>query len=121
MCAAQKRGVYNFRLILKVTLLCKEIFLTSHLSLQLLIAGTASGQSNVRSLTAVNETDYVGARSFCDDSLSLVDNTTYYSTVVVSNGAVNSLSVTVSSNGGWYRPCPACSLTSLAVLFPVDG
>ncbi len=67
----------------------------------LVTIGTAPGQFNVRLLTIVNTTEIVGEKSACDSTLSLVDNTTYYSTVVVSNGAMNSLSVTATSNGGW--------------------
>ena len=64
-----------------------------------LTLGTTPGMSNTRPLTPLTPSELT-RRAACVTGLSLVSNATYYSTVVVSNGAVNTLNVIVISDGG---------------------
>lgn len=63
------------------------------------MAGIIRGMFSVRGLTPLSPSD-VSRRSACVSGLSLIPNTTYYSTLVVCNGAVNQQTVSVTSDGG---------------------
>jgi len=63
------------------------------------MAGIIRGMFSVRGLTPLSPSE-VSRRSACVSGLSLIPNTTYYSTLIVYNGAVNQQTVSVTSDGG---------------------
>ena len=63
------------------------------------MAGMTRGAFNVRPSMALSPSE-VSRRSACASGFSLIPNATYYSTLIVFNGAVNQRSVIVVSDGG---------------------
>ena len=61
--------------------------------------GTTPGAYNVNGLGPVAGSE-LALGNVCLSGLGLVHGTTYYSTIVATNGAVSPLSVTVTSSGG---------------------
>ena len=62
-------------------------------------AGTAKGAYNAIGLTQVADSDLM-LGNVCRTGMILVHGTTYYSTIIAINGAMNPLSVTVTTDGG---------------------
>ena len=61
--------------------------------------GTTPGESDTVTSTDVTEA-LLGSGTVCvDDGLSLVHNTTYFSTLSITNGAINNLTTTLSTHG----------------------
>lgn len=63
------------------------------------LIGRTQGGSNVYPMTDLTPDEIAESRA-CTSSLTLVHNTTYYSTLTVFNGAMNMQSITVTSDGG---------------------
>ena len=66
------------------------------------MVGMTRGAFNVRPFLPPLSPSEVSRRSACASGLSLIPNATYYSTLIVFNGAVNQQSVTVVSDGGEF-------------------
>ena len=65
------------------------------------MAGMTRGSFNVLPYLRLSASE-VSRRSACASGLSLIPNATYYSTLIVFNGAVNQQSVTVVSDGSEF-------------------
>ena len=60
--------------------------------------GTSPGGSDMLATTDVTES-LLSSGLVCSDGLSLQHNTTYYSTLHITNGAITKLTTTLSTNG----------------------